>query len=677
MTIRQRFQRLCAVATVCCVPAEADPPQLELTVDEQQWLADHPRIRLAPDPDFPPVEFLDDQGQYRGIAADFLNLFEQRLGIRFEIVHLDSWATILQQTQQRRIDLLGAIVRTPQRQKYLLFSEPFLVFPGVIVAAKSVNETLSLHKLRGMKVAIVEGYTGHEVIARDFPDIHLDVVPDTSTGLRKAAFGLVDAFVGNLGTATFALEQEGITNLRVVGETGHVYRWSFGSRSDWPMLQQILNKALASITDQERKELRRRWVKLEPVSLFMTQQFWLVMLAVVGCAALALIWVVSWNRLLKRQVRTRTTELEHALNDKEIARDNIDMIFKSIADGLIVANMENELVLMNRAAEELLQTRFEQAQWQPLEVLFNSTQFSSYVAQVVKDEAPTGTVEWPQGGVASDGCTILQARTAVVKNREGKKVRTITILRDITHERQLDQMKTEFISTAAHELRTPLTAVMGYTELLLNSDKFGVHSRDQQREFLQTIYEKAGRLETIVSDLLDLSRVQSGRLIALQCSDYEITDLIRTLVAQYQQSFAQHHFQLEDLGELILLWGDGKKLEQVLDNLISNAVKFSAPGSRIWIRGQLADQRYQVTIQDEGLGMSAQQVHQIFDKFYRADSSDTAPKGLGLGMSIVKKIIEAHDGSIWVESTLGVGTSVHFALPLTEAVQDCDAQEGN
>ncbi|MCD6527790.1 MAG: transporter substrate-binding domain-containing protein [Desulfuromonas sp.] len=641
----------------------AETTMISLTTAEKQWLADHPQITLAPDPDFHPVEFFDEQGEYQGIAADFITLLESRLGIQFQIVQLDNWALILERTKQRQVDLLGAVVNTPQRNEYLLFTEPFLEFPGVIVAQKGVTESLSLKKLRGMTIAIVKGYAGHELIALHYPEIKLEIVSDTSTGLRKVSFGMVDAFIGNLGTASFELGKEGISNLRIAGETGYVYRWALGCRKDWPMFHQILQKALASISSEERQAISRRWVRLESAAGLMTEKFWLTILGVAVVALLALAWVLMWNRILKKKVNLRTEELKLALVEEETARDNIDTILKSVADGLIVANMENRVVLMNRAAETLLHITLEQVLLQPIDVVLAAPEFNHYISQVLDYDGQGGTAEWDIDGAGLQRTKTIQARTAVVYNRAGEKT-TITIVRDVTRERELDRMKTEFISTAAHELRTPLTAVMGYTELLLNPEKFGVTDPEQQKKVLNTIYDKAGRLDSIISDLLDLSRVQSGRLISLNRADCDINRFIETIIDQQWKNVTGHQFELCGMGAPVTLWADEKKLEQVMDNLISNAVKFSARGTTIWICGKVTGDSYQVTVKDEGIGMQLEQAERVFDKFYRVDSSDTAPGGLGLGMSIVKNIIEAHDGKIWVDSALGIGTSIHFTLPL-------------
>ncbi len=643
---------------------------LVLTDDEKAWLAEHPTILLAPDPDFSPVEFFDRQGIYRGIAADFIAVIEQRLGIHFQRVQRANWPQILDGIRHQQLDMLGAVAMTPQRRNYLEFTEPFLEFPGVIVAHKSVTKTYTLDDLRGKTVALVEGYTGHELLSRDYPDILLDVVPDTATGLRKVAFGRVDVFVGNLGTASYALEREGITNLHVVGETGEIYQWAFAVRKDWPQLRSILQKALDTIDARQRQALIRTWVQPLPQQQPITRRMWLALAAVVLGGLVVVAWIFAWNRLLKRQVQQRTAQLQRALFEAEISRDNVDAILKSVADGLIVANRDNRVILMNRAAEQLLGTSLNEAYLQAIDTVLASPECSRYLSRVFEQGDDSGAVEWVVEGVGEQQGRTIQARTAVVEAQHGKRSRTITIVRDVTRERELDRMKNEFISTAAHELRTPLTAVMGYTELLLHPEEFNVIEPKEQHRLLTTIYEKASRLEAIVSDLLDLSRVHSGCLIALSRASCDINSLLCRAVGSYQYR-QDCTLALELDSDEMVLWADEKKLEQVMDNLLSNAVKFSPQPCQIFVRGHREDGFYLVEVEDRGIGMTPEQVERVFDKFYRVDSSDTAPGGLGLGMSIVKSIVEAHGGTIDVQSTPGQGTCITVNLPVESTVAGC------
>ncbi|HET6420064.1 MAG TPA: PAS domain S-box protein [Geobacteraceae bacterium] len=292
----------------------ADP----LTATERAWIKAHPVIRLAPDPDFPPVEFFDGNGGYNGITADYVALIEKKLGIHIEIVRLRDWDEIIDKAKSRQIDAYVA-TKTPQRAEYMQFTKPFLEFPVVIIARKKVNAPLSLAKLQGMKVSAVSEYAAHNLIAYNYPKLNLDLVPDVQTGLRKVSFGLSDAFVENLATASYYIEKEGITNLRIAGETEYFYRMGFCTRKDWPELNRILEKGLAGISADEKKAVYNKWIPLEPGSLFTSREFQMGILAAFAAVLMIVAGVVAWNRALARQVGRRTEDLEKELAERKRA----------------------------------------------------------------------------------------------------------------------------------------------------------------------------------------------------------------------------------------------------------------------------------------------------------------------------------------------------------------------
>ena len=286
-----------------------------LTEEDQSWLAQHPEIRLAPDPQFLPIESFDSQGRYVGIAADYIALIEKKLGVSFKRVQLQSWEGVLQKTRNREVDLWGAAVPTPQRLEYMNFTRPFLKLPAVILVRKSVTGELSLNTLRGMRVAVISGYGIHDHILNEYPDIQLDVVPDIQTGLKRVSLGLVDAMVTNIALATTYIEREGITNLRISGESGYVYQWAIASRNDWPDLNRILDKALALITPMERQAIRAKWITLERPAPKTFLEISISLAMVLGILGLAV--VLLWNRSLTHQVDRRTQELRGELRERQ------------------------------------------------------------------------------------------------------------------------------------------------------------------------------------------------------------------------------------------------------------------------------------------------------------------------------------------------------------------------
>jgi signal transduction histidine kinase len=229
--------------------------------------------------------------------------------------------------------------------------------------------------------------------------------------------------------------------------------------------------------------------------------------------------------------------------------------------------------------------------------------------------------------------------------------------------KKMDIVKSEFISIAAHELRTPVTSIMGYTELLSDQYMSDTFNEKQKIDFLSIIYESSEQLGKIVDDILDVSRIESGQRIPLYKKPLSIEALLKKVLNRISLK-SNHNFILKVSPEVPERFEfDEHRIDQVIENLLSNASKYSPEQSPITIVVEADNHLCSVTVTDQGIGMSNEQKDRIYDKFYRVDTSDTAVHGLGLGMSIVKQIIDDHGGTILIDSKLRKGTSVCFTLP--------------
>jgi len=308
------------------VPAEE---KATLNEDELKWLKEHPVIRVAPDPDFPPVEYLDNNGGYRGIAADFISLIENKIPIKFEIVALRNWDECIKQAKSREIDMFGAAVATPGRLEYLRFTKPFVEFPAVILVRDKMEIPPTVTNLEGLRVAVVSNYAAHEYMRENYPDLDLVVMPDISTGLRQVSLGRVDAMVLNLASASYYIEKEGITNLRVYKDSGFIYDLSFATRSDWPILNQILQKAVNSITETERKQIISPWLSLQASPAWRPSKQTLIIIGIL-CAAGIFAMVLVWNAALRKRVTQQTEELQKELFDRKKAEKEKEQLLQKI-----------------------------------------------------------------------------------------------------------------------------------------------------------------------------------------------------------------------------------------------------------------------------------------------------------------------------------------------------------
>jgi len=226
----------------------------------------------------------------------------------------------------------------------------------------------------------------------------------------------------------------------------------------------------------------------------------------------------------------------------------------------------------------------------------------------------------------------MRARTSVIFDRKSKETGIVTIIHDVTHEREVDRMKTEFISTAAHELRTPLTSIQGFSEILLMRENL---KPEEKKKFLTYINKQSVGLAAIINDLLDISRIESGRSFKLNKVPCNAGEAIRGVIPYFQDHYKEHRFEGILPEKPVKLFVDKEKMGQVLKNLLSNAAKYSPDGGLIRVIGEISEDHFQVSVEDQGMGMTPEQVDKIFDKFYRVDASNSAIEGTGLGMTIV------------------------------------------
>lgn len=244
---------------------------------------------------------------------------------------------------------------------------------------------------------------------------------------------------------------------------------------------------------------------------------------------------------------------------------------------------------------------------------------------------------------------------------EGKsKLGTIFVHRNITKEFEVDRIKSEFVSTVSHELRTPLASILGFTELIMTREL----KPERQKKYLTTIYSEAGRLTALINDFLDIQRMEAGK----QCyenEELELLPIIQKVIDFQKINGKKHELILEHIGGSDIVIGDREKLEQVFINLIHNAIKYSPEGGEIRVAVFEKAGNVYVEIKDEGLGIPAESIGKVFEKFYRVDNSDhRSIGGTGLGLALVKEILGFHGGDVSVESQYGMGSTFTVTLPV-------------
>ena len=257
---------------------------------------------------------------------------------------------------------------------------------------------------------------------------------------------------------------------------------------------------------------------------------------------------------------------------------------------------------------------------------------------------------------------LVKKRTTELEKEIAERKKAESLIKEQNERlKELDRMKSEFLSTAAHELRTPLTSILGFSEILLQKET----DEERRNKFLKIINEESQGLAKLINDLLDLSRIESVRGFKITKAPIEIGGIIRENINLFQAQTDKHIFKVNIPDDLVKIEADKDKMNQVIENLISNALKFSPQGGEITVSIEENKDELKVNVSDNGIGILEKDLSHIFEKFYRAsNASSEAIGGTGLGLAIVKYIVESHGGRIWAESKLGEGSTFTFTLPV-------------
>jgi signal transduction histidine kinase len=342
----------------------------------------------------------------------------------------------------------------------------------------------------------------------------------------------------------------------------------------------------------------------------------------------------------------------------------LEAILNSIADGVIVLDMEGQIITSNPAAQQVLTDMASNFRTGPLRELPPDLYEDISKVPELDQLSAAGMLQKPQRYRV--GSRVLSALAAPVVTPDGDELGTVVALRDITREVEADQLKDEFITNISHELRTPLTAIKGYTDLLLMTADGSLDAR--RMEFVETISDNTNQLLSHINTLIDISQIQAGSL-GLEKDRLRFSELVGEVVERWREPLETKGLALRARLSGGSLWvhGDRDRLMWAIDNLLSNAYNYTLPGGRVEVRVFREDNQGRVDVSDTGVGVAAVDLPFLFTRFFRAPNELTfSVRGVGLGLFITRSIIELHAGRVWVESELGVGSTFSLALPLTD-----------
>jgi len=366
------------------------------------------------------------------------------------------------------------------------------------------------------------------------------------------------------------------------------------------------------------------------------------------------------NYMAEEMDHLQQINVSHIINEK----NKTEIILRNVANGVLVTDPEDRILVINALTEKWFGLSEKAVLKKPLKECIRNRNLVSMLKEI-RDGKPQASTEFRSRSKESGSEMVFEAHAVQVFSKNNRSIGVVTVIRDVTKEREADQIKTQLVSMVAHELKSPLTSIYGFSELLMDS----ATDKRQMKEYIQVIQSESKRLTEFVNKFLDLSRLESGK-VTVKMVPFDFRQLAIQVAESFRAQLDRKEMRLiAELPETLpMAFGDQNMVEQVLVNLISNAIKYSPRLSKIGIEATSKDRELMVHIIDNGYGIPKEALPHIFEKFYRVPDMENRQEaeGSGLGLSLVKEIVERHGGHVRVKSKLGVGSVFSFSLPASD-----------
>jgi len=369
---------------------------------------------------------------------------------------------------------------------------------------------------------------------------------------------------------------------------------------------------------------------------------------------------------LSDRVEDTQAEVVEMNRDLLSVRERLQNIVRSIPNPVVVVDAADRLALMNRAAEEVLGLKPGLVLTRPLESALATTQPGRALAEALASADGAGDTP-PEISIAGPGPRDYRVHRAPIRGTKGDDGCVVTLV-DVTDLKELAELKSQVLSITSHELKTPLTAILGFARTL--RDHASELDEESQHEFLSIVFNQATRLHNLVVNILDMARIEGGRPLDLKIEPTSIGEMLDSAVTAVREGTGatDYDFQVRIVDGIAMLELDRNKVEQVVINFLTNAVKYAEPGPVVVTAQREGDESIRISVTDRGRGIAPEELPTVFERWQRVGGQEHKRKaGHGLGLFLCKAFIEAHGGTIGVTSKVGVGSTFYFVVPVKAA----------
>lgn len=658
------------------------PNAIALTSEERIWLTQNHTVRIRA-VDYPPYLIINGEEEPQGIAVEYLKLVKERTGIniQYEVTEQPFAEFLESMNQGNGPDMTAIIQRTPEREQYLSFTEPYLTSPYAIFMRVRDNPIFDIQGLTGKTLAVPRGFVVYELLARDYPEIRLTLFDSDEKALLALATGQADAYIGNLTAASHIVHKRGLADLKVTAPSPFTEQTlSMGIRSDWPELTSIINKALASIKEEEKNAIRKKYLAIkfeQGIEKALVVKWVLIVLgSTLGILAIFLFW----NR-----------RLAVATSKRKDAEERLLTTFDNMPIAAVMINHDDSMYLHNKRFLELFGYTLEDiphlSDWWVK--AYPEEEYRKWVIETwnacLQRSIETGeNIEAKEYKVTCKNGDVRDMEISghflgdrylatLIDNTERNQAKA-EIMKAKEAADNANLAKSIFLASMSHELRTPLNAILGFSKLLAQNPKVPA----DETEKLSIINRSGQHLLSMINDVLDLTKIETGR-IDLKEYPFELSALMKEMSVTVGSSATEKGLAMHVEDEAVsfpYIKADLGKLRQVMINLLSNAVKFTDEG-QITIRC-MTDAIPENTdkcvvlieVEDTGPGIKPDRLESIFEPFVQGHNLSER-RGTGLGLSICKQCLEIMGGTIEVDSEVGAG-SIFRVRVVAEIVEAAD-----
>jgi len=611
-------------------------------------------IKIAGDKNYPPYEYVDENGNYKGFNVDIMRAIAIELGIDIEIIPM-TWNEALIALENGEVDAIQGMTKSRVREKVFSFTDALVENSQAIFVRKDTNYISDLSDLSGVKVAFQKGDISSEAIDK-FQGIIPVVKENQYLAMDALLMGEVDAIIGNRLTGLYYLQKGKKANeVKIVGEPMYVTEYSSATLKKNTETLEVLNKGINGIKKNGTYDkIYKKWFG---ETFNNNDPYWrrlLFILTIVLLGALTIIAIIfHWNRVLKKEVENRTEELQ--LQQEKLDKSNRlrGKILESIVSGIIAFNNKGQVLTANYNAKDLLEMDIEAGtDWRDLR-LNDEIQEEDFV-KALNGQSWRRNVNWTRGNGEERfvHCNILPIRGP--EENEG----VILLLHDYTKEKNLEDMVNhndkmqalgKLSAGIAHELRNPLTSIKAFVDLIPEK----IENPNFREQLIKIVPQEIQRLNNLVSLLLDYSKpkASSPQIIFLPAMLDEILFL-------FSMQLVKNNIKVEKNLLPLSFWADIQQIKQVMINIILNGIEAIGENGKIVINSYLSDKKLVIETIDNGCGIPQEKIAKVFDPFFTMKKH-----GYGIGLSISHQLVKENKGEIHIDSTIGEGTTVSVQFP--------------